>query len=85
MKVRNIICQDPVEEAEEAVSEAEAAEEALAVAEDTTVDSVADITTDTIITIITDTDPSGASDALITDTDTAAVALEDFSVFLCSR
>ena len=85
MKVRNILCQDQVEEAAEAVSEAVAAEADL-VEEDTTVDSVEDITTTDITTIIiTDTDPFGDLDVPITDMDTAeAVALEDFSVFLCS-
>ena len=85
MKVRNILCQDQVEEAAEAVSEAVAAEADL-VAEDTTVDSVEDITTTDITTIIiTDTDPFGDLDVPITDMDTEeAVALEDFSVFLCS-
>ena len=85
MKVRNILCQDRAEEAAEAVSEAVAAEADLAV-EDTTVDSVADIiTTDITIIIITDTDRFGDLDVPITDMDTEeAVALEDFSVFLCS-
>ena len=85
MKVRNILCQDQAEEAAEAVSEAEAAE-ADSVEEDTTVDSVADITTtDITIIIITDTDHFGDLDVPITDMDTVeAVALEGFSVFLCS-
>ena len=83
MKVRNILCQDPVEDQEEEALAAAAAEADLE--EDTEVASAVDITDTTDITTIITTDPDftdGAGAVPITE---AAVALEDFSEFSFSQ
>ena len=82
MKVRKILCQDPVEDQEEEASAAVHAEADLAEAtEVASVEAHAAASAALIITIITDPimavgDGDGGPDATITE---AAVALADFS------